>query len=180
MFSKVARQVINKLRAAKEFNAVQLSYILDQTWAEFLSLAVNICAGELLYKKNAAVGFGDKIAKVFCDEIYQLNLITRIHKSLWLFNDFVVAFIDYVNTDRFLQFKFHSANIFISKPKRSVYIGWEMRNLILSVYYKAEIFHKEGCFSGNFGAKESHDMNLPGNLLQSRYLNFLLCHILYQ
>lgn len=42
-----------------------------------------------------------------------------------------------------------------------------MRNLIVSVYYKAEIFHKDGNFSGNFGAKGSHDMNLPGNLLQS-------------
>lgn len=40
-----------------------------------------------------------------------------------------------------------------------------MRNLILSVYYKAEIFHKDGNFSGNFGAKGSHDMNLPGKFV---------------
>ena len=48
-----------------------------------------------------------------------------------------------------------------------------MRNLILSVYYKAEIFHKDGNLSGNFGAKGSHDMNLRGKFVTIDIFEFL-------
>ena len=86
----------------------------------------HLCRRTLILKECCSGFWGQD-----CQGILQWNLSVKSYNSNTQITLVVqclhcCAVIDYVNTDSFLDFKFHSACIFISKPKRSVYIGYEI------------------------------------------------------